>query len=329
MVAKVVGTIGLLVAAVVLAISLLMLPGTFALLPIAELAGPLARGQFRLMALAGLICALAFGLAFGAIVVRHVGLKSLVVSFAAGSLVILFTGALASLNSSYAKANFVECGVFLALFWFFAMAGSWLFRRLPQGPRIAAGSFGFVALFALLIAVPFFEAISKAAAPLTPEARLERAQQQIRSSTSDIERFYALNDAAKQSFVLGHIDDARQFAEDLLRIAEQCRGDWNYGNAIHDGNLVLGRIAVREGRIEDAKLFLIKAGATPGSPQLDSFGPNMTLAKDLLERGERDVVLQYFDLCRKFWETNHGTLDAWSKEVRAGKTPEFGANLVY
>ena len=44
------------------------------------------------------------------------------------------------------------------------------------------------------------------------------------------------------------------------------------------------------------------AGATPGSPQLDSFGPNMTLAKELLEKGQPDVVLHYFALCKNFWE---------------------------
>ncbi len=50
------------------------------------------------------------------------------------------------------------------------------------------------------------------------------------------------------------------------------------------------------------KKYLIAAGKSPGSPQMDSFGPNMTLAKDLLEKGERDAVLEYFMRCRKFWK---------------------------
>jgi hypothetical protein len=92
--------------------------------------------------------------------------------------------------------------------------------------------------------------------------------------------------------------------------------------------MVLGRIAVREGRIEDAKRFLIEAGKSPGSPQLDSFGPDMGLAKDLLEKGERDTVLEYFQLCRKFWEVGRrGKLDQWTKDVKAGKMPDFGLNL--
>lgn len=62
---------------------------------------------------------------------------------------------------------------------------------------------------------------------------------------------------------------------------------------------------------------------------MDTFGPNMSLAKDLLEKGERDTVLQYFELCRRFWKMDHGQLDEWTRQVKAGKVPRFGANLVY
>jgi hypothetical protein len=62
---------------------------------------------------------------------------------------------------------------------------------------------------------------------------------------------------------------------------------------------------------------------------MNSFGPNMSLAKDLLEKGEREVVLEYFELCRKFWKLHTGRLDDWSRDVKAGRIPDFGANLVY
>jgi hypothetical protein len=62
---------------------------------------------------------------------------------------------------------------------------------------------------------------------------------------------------------------------------------------------------------------------------MDSFGPNMTLAEDLLEEGERDVVLEYFSLCRKFWEMGKEELDQWTEAVKAEKMPDFGANLDY
>jgi len=163
----------------------------------------------------------------------------------------------------------------------------------------------------------------------TPEARLARASEKLTHASTDAERFYALNDAAKQSFVLGKTDDARRYADQLLALSPQFQDNWNYGNAVQNGNLVLGRLAVRDGRIDDAKRYLLAAGHSPGSPQMNSFGPNMSLANDLLAKGERDTVLEYFELCRGFWKLDWGNLDKWSKDVRAGNAPDFGANLVY
>jgi hypothetical protein len=142
-------------------------------------------------------------------------------------------------------------------------------------------------------------------------------------------RFYALDHAAKESFVVGNTNDAAKYAQELMTLLPKFPGNWNYGNAVQDANLVLGRIAVKEGRIGDAKKYLLAAGNSPGSPQMDSFGPNVSLAKDLLEKGERDVVLEYFELCRRFWRMHAGQLDQWSQEVKDGKIPDFGPNLVY
>ncbi len=165
--------------------------------------------------------------------------------------------------------------------------------------------------------------------PVTPEGRLKEAKAELADAKTDRERFYALNDAAKESFVVGNVEDARHYATNLLALAQQFPGDWNYGNAVQDGNLVLGRIAVKEGRLDDAKRYLLEAGKSSGSPQMNSFGPNMSLAKDLLEKGEKEAVLEYFGLCRRFWQMGGAELDQWTKDVEAGNTPDFGANLIY
>ena len=77
--------------------------------------------------------------------------------------------------------------------------------------------------------------------------------------------------------------------------------DWNYGNIIHNAHQILGLAALQEGRTSDAKAFLLTAGKTPGSPQLDSFGPSMVLAQKLLGKGEKQTVIEYLDLVEKFW----------------------------
>jgi len=166
-------------------------------------------------------------------------------------------------------------------------------------------------------------------APLANPTALDNALQELAAATTAEKRFYALDTAAKESFAAGQMEEARRYALEALDLAQRFRSNWNYGNAIHDGNMVLGRIAVKNGDLNSARDYLLKAGNTTGSPQLDSFGPNMSLAKDLLEKGDRETVLQYFNLCRQFWELHLNKLDEWSADVAAGNTPDFGANLKY
>lgn len=72
-------------------------------------------------------------------------------------------------------------------------------------------------------------------------------------------------------------------------------------------------------------MYLLRAGATPGSPQLDDYGPDMTLARELLQRGAFSTVLKYFSSCESFWyNRGHSPLKRWSDEVRQGGIPDFG-----
>lgn len=53
----------------------------------------------------------------------------------------------------------------------------------------------------------------------------------------------------------------------------------------------------------------------------------MALAAELLEQGDKSVVLQYLDLVGSFWRDPK--LQEWRAQVKAGSTPNFGANLYY
>lgn len=156
-----------------------------------------------------------------------------------------------------------------------------------------------------------------------------RAMNALNAAATEDKRFYALGSAAKESFAAGKIEDARKYAEELLAGTPNYRGNWNYGNAVHDANVVLGRIALNDGNIGLAKEHLLAAGRSPGSPQMNSFGPNMTLAEDLAKKGERETVLEYLSLCRTFWKKDHGKLDQWTNKLKRGRTPDFGANRFF
>ncbi len=166
-------------------------------------------------------------------------------------------------------------------------------------------------------------------AVFSAEGRLEEARAELDAAATERERFYGLADAAKSAFDAGEREAARRYAEELLELAPKYPRDWNHGNAIHDGNMVLGRCFLHEGDVERAGELLLEAGRTSGSPQLNSFGPNMSLARDFIEAGETDVVLEYFALCRVFWSMGERSLDRWSRDVEKGAMPRFGANLYY
>ena len=147
----------------------------------------------------------------------------------------------------------------------------------------------------------------------------------------ETERFYEIGSIMEKVFSEGKIMEAEKLAIEYIEIANSKKSNWNYGNAIHHSNLILGRIALRKGDVFKAKNYLIKAGNTSGSPQLNSFGPNMLLAKELLEKGEKETVVEYINLTKRFWKwfLSWYKIRKWKKEISKGMIPNFGANLQY
>jgi tetratricopeptide (TPR) repeat protein len=139
------------------------------------------------------------------------------------------------------------------------------------------------------------------------------------------QRFWPLNFLTKMTFRIGMYKKAQRLALELLTLAESHRNNWNYGNAIFDGNIILGKISVKKGDINVAKEYLIKAGKTPGSPQLNSYGPDWSLAKELLKIGEKEVVLDFIESCRRFYN-NSKLLDRWVEYVKTYEVTGSNSN---
>lgn len=119
---------------------------------------------------------------------------------------------------------------------------------------------------------------------------------------------------------------AALWGQELL---DKTQPGWNEGNARHQAHLALGRLALKQGQIAEAESRLLQAGQVPTSPQLGSFGPNMLLAQELLERGSTQPVLDYLEECKTFWASGREELEEWIEDIQEGRTPEFGANLRY
>lgn len=146
---------------------------------------------------------------------------------------------------------------------------------------------------------------------------------QLASTSGDDDAFVHLPTAAAAAFHLSRFSEAKGFADRCLALAPSYRNNWNYGNAVHLGHTVLGLLALQDGDYEAAIHELRASGNTPGSPQLNSFGPTMHLAKSLLKAGHVAPVLEYLQQCRAFWEMGGTWLDLWERRVREGHVPNF------
>ena len=153
---------------------------------------------------------------------------------------------------------------------------------------------------------------------------------------ADFERAYALSDAegcadlmpdlAIAAFAAQDQDKARTYAESMLAAAGGARNKEDY---IHYGNLVLGRIALAEENLDEAGVRLLAAGRTQGAPLRRFGGPDMALAKALLERGKTETVLRYLHLCLDFWASGEDDLLDWVVLIQAGRIPDFDHNFLF
>lgn len=76
------------------------------------------------------------------------------------------------------------------------------------------------------------------------------------------------------------------------------------GDAKHQVNIARGWLELRRNNEERAIHYLIESTKTKGSPVLGSFGPDMTLIRELYERGRKDAVLKYLEKIKSFWKTS-------------------------
>jgi len=150
------------------------------------------------------------------------------------------------------------------------------------------------------------------------------------------EQFILLVRLAPAALAAGETEKARYYAQQLPVVANKIQSQsksryvsYRINFAVHISNIILGRIALESGDTKKAKEHLLAAGRITGRipPTLASFGPNMLLAKHLIEKGERETVIQYFDLCANFWKIRTDKLEQWKKDVKEDKMPDFGFNL--
>ncbi len=134
-----------------------------------------------------------------------------------------------------------------------------------------------------------------------------------------IYRFYSIGGKLEKALETDARADAVRLSTEYLKLADDHKDDWNYGNAVHDANAALGLVALREGKPNTAAEYLLMAGHSPGSPQMDTFGPDLQLADALLANGDREVVIEYLNLIGRFWSPEAQSIPTVLEKIEGGE----------
>lgn len=160
----------------------------------------------------------------------------------------------------------------------------------------------------------------------TKTRALELMEQSLELEKEECYRQHLRTEMVRLAVEAGEDQKARRWAEELVQQAHTFDFE---GDALHQGHLALGFLALKAGHITEAESHLLKAGQVPTTPVLGSFGPSMHLAQQLLQQGSSQAVLDYLETCKTFWKSGYKDLDKWIEAVQRGDTPDFGSNLNY
>ena len=124
----------------------------------------------------------------------------------------------------------------------------------------------------------------------------------------------------------GQIEKAEQYAREALRNPPSFPA--SLADSIHTSNNVLGLVALQRGDIAGARAYLLASTKVRSSLLLDRWGPNLALAKALIDKGQNDAVLEYFQACKPF-VTKNPKLDEWIATLKGGLGPDLSHEYLW
>ncbi|MBX3288518.1 MAG: hypothetical protein KF855_04155 [Acidobacteria bacterium] len=149
-----------------------------------------------------------------------------------------------------------------------------------------------------------------------------------------LDRQRALETSAIEAFERRDFEEAEEQIIESLSLSRKLAShskaiEVKRGHTEHVTSVILGLIELEKGGTAKAAEYLLTAGRiSVPSPVLMTFGPDMLLAKRLLEKGERETVLKYLEDCAVFWQEENGRLAAWKQTIEEGGIPDFKYNLI-
>ncbi len=157
---------------------------------------------------------------------------------------------------------------------------------------------------------------TKANRTIDPQEKV-RLLQEAQSLVPDGAKPGILQTLAIAEFDAGQDDDAARDAQQLLTLAPK------NANAYNAAQTVLGRIAAAKGDLVEAKRRLAASVTMPPGIKKAVFQPNMALAQDIYDAGDKDAVIQFLEASRALWKFDRGRIDRMISFIRKAPTVDM------
>jgi hypothetical protein len=145
---------------------------------------------------------------------------------------------------------------------------------------------------------------------------IESYKRVLELTTAPAARQTLAGDMAQDAFKVGDLPAAAALAKIYLQGQDRA--------APQRANTILGRVALRSNDIPGAEQYLFASAGPAAERDIAVSGPILILAKELLEKGERDAVLGYLGKCLSLWPRGQDALEIWIADIKRGGTPNFG-----
>jgi hypothetical protein len=131
---------------------------------------------------------------------------------------------------------------------------------------------------------------------------LTAVRYELGQSESDVDDEVPDPDAGYLLLRDGDLEGVLALTDALLQEAASTSPDnWNHGNLLHHAHVLRGKVFFAQGDVSASAVELLAAGGVSGSPQLDSFGPDLSLAWSLLNSDQDQAVVAYLKGIARFW----------------------------
>jgi BlaR1 peptidase M56 len=139
---------------------------------------------------------------------------------------------------------------------------------------------------------------------------------------SDSDRILLTLGLMRKAWIQQKPYDAAAKAHELLELADHNPNDALYGDAVFEANMVVGKIALRQGDKKAAARYLLAAADTPGSDRIRRGEFDMNLPRALVDWGQRSAVAQFLDRMAPKTVRSRQFQD-WAAEIRKGINPDL------